>query len=652
MNSSLKQSSRVLTLGRPGHRLSHYLWPAAIGGSAILLVGVALLQYRWNAEIRATTEVRLGADLESVMLKWDLNLYRELSTICIALQVGPDSGAHAHWTDFLHRYQQWRNTSDVGMVRNIYSNPYVVRDLYVYETSRASGASLLRLDPDSDQIQRTGEPPELEALLARLEKRSGNLRTALRAWESESPFGNAATDELAFKGQGKLSMNVITGWQFDESIPAIVHPILHNGRRASSPKSPVDWLVIVLNNDAITNRILPELTQQYFEGGRWSEYDVTVMSVGKGASRLLYASKPEGGTANVQGSDSVMNIFGPPPESTEGSFWQVVKNRESLTGDEWRSFSGPVWFPVFQSSSDSRRWMLFLKHRTGSLQASVTKVWYANLAIGVAMLLLLAITLVLVITATRRVHSLAAMQMDFVASISHELRTPLAAMLCAGQNLSDGIARDLSQYGSMITAQANQLIDLVDQIVLFVAAKNSRKTLDLKPVSVYEVVDKLEKTNFAVLRRAGFEIECRIQEELPCVLADQQALLRCLRNLIDNAAKYSGSSRWIGLFAELHSRSENQEIGISVVDRGIGIAASELTHIFDPFYRSRAVTATQVHGSGLGLAIVNHIVKELGGRLSVNSEPNLGSAFTLRLQVAAQASSLQHQGSHRSVVAD
>jgi signal transduction histidine kinase len=638
MNSSMKQSSSDLRLGPTRHRLSHYLWAAAIGGIAILLVGVALLQYRWNAEIREATEVRLGADLESVMLKWDLNLYREISTICIALQVGPDSGAHARWTDFLHRYQRWRNTSDAAIVRNIYANPYVVSDIYVFETSRGSGASLLRLDPDSDEIQRTSKPPELEPLLARLQKRSRNLRTALRAWESEDPYGNTVTDEMASKGKGKPSMNVITGWQFAESIPAIVHPILHNGRRASSTNGPVDWLVIVLNHDAITNRILPELTQQYFEGDRWSEYDVTVMSVGKGPSRLLYSSHPEGGTANLQGSDSVMNIFGPPPESTEGSFWQVVKNRESLRGDEWRSFSGPVWFPVFQTSSDTRRWMLFLKHRTGSVQASLTKVWHANLAIGAVMLLLLAITMVLVITATRRVHSLAAMQMDFVASISHELRTPLAAMLCAGQNLSDGIARDLSQYGSMITAQANQLIDLVDQIVLFVAAKNSKKTLNLKPVSLHELLKQLEKTNFAVLRRAGFEIECRIQQDLPCVLADQQA-------------KYSGSSRWIGLFAELHANSENPEIGISVVDKGIGIAASELTHIFEPFYRSRAVTAAQIHGSGLGLAIVNHIIKELGGRLSVNSEPHLGSAFTLHLQVATQGSSL-HRGAHQVVVAD
>ena len=652
MSSSTKRLSSGLRLGRPENRVSQYLWAAALAGTAILLVGVSILQYRWNAQIREATEARLGADLESVMVKWHLNLYREFSTICIALQVGPDSGAHAQWTDFLHRYQQWRNTTDAGIIRNIYSNPYVVSDIYVYETSREPGAPLLRFEPDSDEIQKTDKPPELEPLLARLQEKSVNLRTALRAWEPENTDGNTQREGTASKGQGKSSWNAVTGWQFAESVPAIVHPILHTGANGSSANQRVDWLVIVLNNDAITNRILPELTQQYFESGRWSEYDVAVMSVGKSSSRLLYSSNPEFGIGNVNSSDSVMDIFGPPPESTEGSFWQVAKNRESLHGEEWRSFSGPVWFPVLQNGSDSRHWMLLLKHRTGSLQTSVTKVWHANLAIGALMLLLLASTMLFVITATRRVHALAALQMDFVASISHELRSPVAAMLCAGQNLRDGIAGDLAQYGALITAQAHQLIDLVDQIVLFVAVKNGKKKLNLKPVSIHEILENLDKTNFAVLRRAGFEVDCRIQKELPSVLADQQALLSCLRNLIDNAAKYSGSSRWIGLCAELHDDIENPEIAISVVDRGIGIAASELGKIFDPFYRSHAGTVAQIHGSGLGLSIVKHIIKESGGRLSVNSELNAGSTFTLHLQVASPATSDDKPAPHRIAIAD
>jgi signal transduction histidine kinase len=620
-------------------RWSRFVWTAALVGVAVLLIAVALLQYRWNMQIRQATEVRLGADLESVMMRWHLNLYRELSTICIAVQVGPDSGASDHWNDYLRRYEEWRTTaSNSGFVENIYSNPDVVSDIYIYETSREAGGRLLRLDADADKIEKVVTPVGLQALLAHLQRKSGNLRIALRAWESSDSTASAEPESQTESSAGhNLRRNPITGWQFDESIPAIVHPILHRKTGTLRPEAPVDWLVIVLNRDTITRRIFPELAQRYFVSGQGLEYELAVVAVGK-TSRLLYSSDPGFGIPDLGRSDSVMNIFGPPPESTEGSFWQVVKNRESLRGEEWHSFSAPVWFPLIRQSAETQHWMLFLKHRTGSVEASITRVWRANLCAGAVVLLLLATSMFLVLIATQRVRALATMQMDFVASISHELRTPLAAMLAAGQNLADGFAPDLRHYGSLIAAQARQLIDLVDQILLFASMKDGKKKYHLTAVRLSDVVESLRKTTLPILGKTGFHVECLLEEDLPCVLADQQALLRCLRNLIENAAKYSGESRWIGISAELDEPgSGDAGIGITVADRGVGIDSSELQHIFEPFYRSPGAIAAQIHGSGLGLAVVEHIVKEMGGRLSVNSEVGIGSAFTVHLQVARTA---------------
>jgi len=620
-------------------RWARFVWTAALVGVAVLLIAVALLQYRWNMQIRQATEVRLGADLESVMMRWHLNLYRELSTICIAVQVGPDSGASDHWNDYLRRYEEWRSTaSNSGFVENIYSNPDVVSDIYIYETSRETGGRLLRLDPDADKIEKVVTPVGLQALLAHLQRKSGNLRIALRAWESSDSTASAEPESQTESSVGhNLRRNPITGWQFDESIPAIVHPILHRKTGTLRPEAPVDWLVIVLNRDTITRRIFPELAQRYFVSGQGLEYELAVVAVGK-TSRLLYSSDPGFGIPDLGRSDSVMNIFGPPPESTEGSFWQVVKNRESLRGEEWHSFSAPVWFPLIRQSAETQHWMLFLKHRTGSVEASITRVWRANLFVGAMVLLLLATSMFLVVIATQRVRALATMQMDFVASISHELRTPLAAMLAAGQNLADGFAPDLPHYGSLIAAQARHLIDLVDQILLFASMKDGKKKYHLTAVRLSDVVESLRKTTLPILGKAGFHVEYLLEEGLPCVLADQQALLRCLRNLIENAAKYSGESRWIGISAELDEPgSGDAGIRITVADRGVGIDSSELQHIFEPFYRSPGAIAAQIHGSGLGLAVVEHIVKEMGGRLSVNSEVGIGSAFTAHLQVARTA---------------
>ena len=617
-------------------RVSHLIWTAALFGIAVLLMTVGLLQYRWNTQIRQATEIRVGADLESVMMKWHLDLYGELSTICIALQVGPDSGAHDQWNDYLRRYEEWRHTANnSGSVENIYSNPDVVSSIYIWETSRETDARLLRFNADVGKIENSSKPPALQPLLAHLERKATNLRIALRAWESEDPAPPQRLDGGAQSSEAhKLRTSAITGWQFDESIPAIVHPILHHDQKPVAGQGRVDWFVIVLNRDAIEHRIFPELARRYFGGGQELEYKVAVVSVGK-KSRLLYSSDPGFGIQDMGKSDSAMNIFGPPPESTEGSFWQSVKNKESLRGEEWHSFSGPVWFPIIQHTAEGTSWMLFLQHRTAPLEDSITKVWRGNLIVGGVVLLLLAISMFLVMIATQRVRDLATLQMDFVASISHELRTPLAAMLSAGQNITDGFAPDLSKYGSIVTSQARQLIDLVDQILLYAAMKDGKKQYQVRPVELAEVLKGIRKNTIAMLEQAGFRVDFQVQEHLPSVLGDRQALFRCLQNLIENAAKYSGASRWIGIRAELdHSAGHGEEVAISVADHGVGIGAAELPHIFDPFYRGPRVIAAQIHGSGLGLSVVKHILKTIGARVTVTSEENVGSVFTLHLRVS------------------
>jgi signal transduction histidine kinase len=155
------------------------------------------------------------------------------------------------------------------------------------------------------------------------------------------------------------------------------------------------------------------------------------------------------------------------------------------------------------------------------------------------------------------------------------------------------------------------------------------------PVSPEEVLNTLRESTLATLAETGFDIEFCVTQALPEVLADRQALLRSLQNLVDNAVKYSGVNRWIKICADLHRRAdEDCEVNISVSDHGLGIASSELQHIFEPFYRgSRAVTA-QIHGSGLGLSVVAQSLEAMGARISVESEVGKGTVFTIHLQVA------------------
>src|ERR1700722_4424127 len=238
---------------------------------------------------------------------------------------------------------------------------------------------------------------------------------------------------------------------------------------------------------------------------------------------------------------------------------------------------------------------------------------------------------------------LAKLQMDFVASISHELRTPLAVIRSAADNIADGVVEgkdQLAKYGSVIRNQSRQMTDLVNQILLFVSTREGRSHYILQPLEVPDVVNSVVENTAGLMREAGFEVEQHVEPNLPRVMGDLFALSRCLQNLLVNATKYGGQTRWVGIraFREKTGHLGHGEVSISVQDRGIGIDKSDLPHIFEPFYRSPSVRDAQIHGTGLGLPLARSIAEAMGGRLTVESKLGAGSVFTLHLPIAREVS--------------
>lgn len=629
-------------------RTSPFFWIGVLSGIAVLLVIVAALQYRWSTEIRKADQERVATDLESVMIKWHLDFYGEFSNVCVALQIGPDSGERDSWEDYLHRFTQWSNAANRDdSADHLYWNRDLVRDIYIWETSRGANPRLLRLNAANDTIENSAIPPAARSLLAHLKRNSSSLPAALQAWK-----GDNSTDE---KPSGKeerstpsrlLRSNAETGWQFDKKLPALVHPIFHYRHHRAidtetlSSVDPVDWVVVVLNFETIQKRILPGLMQRYFSGSQGLEYKAAVIADGS-ASHLLYSSDPGFGTGAISASDSVMDIFGPPPENAERDLLQIANHRASLIGKDWHRFSSPVWFPIIQPTSGDGSWLLVLRNRKGPLDASVTGVWHRNLLTSGVVVMLLAVSMVLVVVASQRAQALANLQMDFVASVSHELRTPLAVILSAGENIRDGLVdgrRVLREQGSIITEQANQLIGLVDRVLLFASTAKGIGYYNPRPLQVSEVVESALRNTGALLRESGFTVEQEIQSGLPLVIGDLPALSQCLENLIVNAVKYSNRDRWIGLSARMdEATGAGKGLRISVQDHGVGIDRSDLLQIFEPFYRSHQSIEAQIHGTGLGLSIAKRIAEAFGGTLSVVSEVGVGSIFALHLPVANES---------------
>jgi len=321
--------------------------------SATALFVVAVLQYRWTAQVSEAREVRIGRDLQSRMMDWHLDLYREFAAICVALQVGPDSGAQDGWNAYAQRYSEWNRTS---------ATADLVQGVYLWETSQGKKPRFLRLVAPTSRIEAQAPAPGLGTLLARLQVNSSSLPAALHAWQYGHPAGSRSqSDRLA--GQRMPRSDTMTGWQFDARLPAIVHPIFHHQNPFENPrfsdlfalyrkeKSPgsrdaIDWIIVVLDRPNIEKKALPALANRYFREHGALEYKEAVISAGEGPA--LYSSDPDFVGPELAKADAAMNIFGPPPESTEGHFWQAVQRGScgvaaTRSRPSWQEHGAETW---------------------------------------------------------------------------------------------------------------------------------------------------------------------------------------------------------------------------------------------------------------------------------------------------------------------
>lgn len=621
---------------RGGIRAYFAFWSLALVAIATLLIAVAVLQYRWTEQASTGEEMRIGVELESLMMKWHSDLYNEFSAICVAMQVGPDFGARDNWNDYLERYVEWNYAKPHETLPNVYRNPELVGEVYILDTIHQPQFRLVHLNLDTRKIEDSSVPPELMHLVPRLQANSANLSMALDAWQLPRVHesSDSATEEHGSKAQSER--NPIAGWQFDESIPAIVHPILHRETgKALGSQSPVDWIIITIDENVLQKKTLPVLANRYFAGMDGLEYRLAVVATGT-RPRTIYSSDPGFAQLSTDDADKAMNIFGPPLGITTGNPGKPAITSYSLRSAEWRGSIVPAWFPVIEHSTIPEQWILKLQRRAGPLQLVVRRTRAKNLSVSALVLLFLAINIAVLTSTGYRAQQFAKLQMQFVASVSHELRTPLSAIFAAGENLKDGIISDkpgLAQYGAIIMTQSRQLMNHIDRILLFASIRSGKDRYNLRPIKVADILRRVREDTAAL----AFEESCVIEEHLEPIVSrligDPLAVYECLENLVINAIKYSRQQdRRILISAALEwTESKGYEVAISVADHGVGIKSSELKQIFEPFYRSPDAIAAQIHGTGLGLSLAKHLTEAMNGTLSVTSEFGVGSVFSLRL---------------------
>lgn len=272
--------------------------------------------------------------------------------------------------------------------------------------------------------------------------------------------------------------------------------------------------------------------------------------------------------------------------------------------------------------------------------ASRAAEWY--LAIHFALLFVLGLAVVIVIGFLFRAHTLLRRQMEFVANVSHDLRTPLSIIASAADNLAEGVVRSdhsVKEYGALIRSECRRLSETVEQTLRFSAEKAEYRIRSIRFIRVPDVIDEILEEAATTISAKGFHVERHIDPNLPPVRTDVRSLSECLANLINNALKYGGDRRWMGIYARPVETGRGTGIQITVEDRGEGIEPDELAYIFEPFYRGRNARCAQICGTGLGLSLARESAISIGARITVQSTRGQGSAFTIHLPAAYMNSS-------------
>ncbi len=568
-------------------------------GALFVLCGVlGFLQYRWTGEVSLAERELLRTSLRSSLLRLSQDFNAEVASACRAIMprdVQP--GIPEIESEIAARFTDWRKTTRHGQLFNRLAVAFPQDD----------GFALHSLDPEHEAFTPAEWPPEW---------------VVLRQWfDTRMPPGRGRYRELPPRAPRSSDPLTI-------ELPLFEMPRPGGGPGQFFRREP-RWLILDLNLQYLRDSILPELVHRHLGAAGNPDYQVEIVTR-TDPSVMIYESDPgsarEITAAAADASVSLLDL-----RREQFRRWGPPGARER--GPGFMGGVGPGTEAAFG------RWQMFVRHRAGSLEAVVSRARWRNLAVTAGLLLLMAATAVALMQYTRRAQRLAELQIGFVAGVSHELRTPLTVIHTAAYNLRGKVASSPTQverYGAMIQQESGRLKDLVEQVLNFAGAEAGYVIKEPEPVSVEAVIEDVMESARPLFNAAHCAVEKRIEPGLPAVLGDRVALKHALGNLLSNAAKYgSKGGNWIGVFASKMKDKDQPAVEVRISDRGPGIPADELDHIFDAFFRGRSAVQDQVHGTGLGLNLAKRIVEAHGGSIQVKSEPMKGTEFTVRLPAAS-----------------
>ncbi|END52182.1 sensor kinase protein RcsC [Escherichia coli MP020980.1] len=216
----------------------------------------------------------------------------------------------------------------------------------------------------------------------------------------------------------------------------------------------------------------------------------------------------------------------------------------------------------------------------------------------------------------------------FLATVSHELRTPLYGIignldLLQTKELPKGVDR----LGTAMNNSSSLLLKIISDILDFSKIESEQLKIEPREFSPREVMNHITANYLPLVVRKQLGLYCFIEPDVPVALnGDPMRLQQVISNLLSNAIKFTDTGCIV-----LHVRADGDYLSIRVRDTGVGIPAKEVVRLFDPFFQVGTGVQRNFQGTGLGLAICEKLISMMDGDISVDSEPGMGSQFTVRI---------------------
>jgi two-component system, OmpR family, sensor histidine kinase SenX3 len=222
---------------------------------------------------------------------------------------------------------------------------------------------------------------------------------------------------------------------------------------------------------------------------------------------------------------------------------------------------------------------------------------------------------------------------DFLANVSHELKTPVGAISLLSETVKDAAddPEAVRRFAGRLEQESARLSALVQEIIDLSRLQVAKGLDQPEVVELDHVVAEAVDRSRLVADAGGTALEIGPASGAR-VYGDRSLLVTAVRNLVDNAVRYSDAGTRVRVEATLSSGGNIVEIAVE--DQGIGIADADQARVFERFYRVDPARSRRTGGTGLGLSIVKHVAANHGGDVTVRSSPGQGSTFTLRLPSA------------------